>query len=61
MTTTPVPPAQLAALRRRAREALRRVNQDYVIWGAVDKINEQRLASVRREAAYLGLTWPLGA
>lgn len=60
MTSTPVSPAQLDALRRRAREALRRVNQDYAIWGGVEKTNARRLDSVRREVAYLGLAWPLG-
>ena len=60
-TTEPVSPAaqsaQIEALWRRAREALRRVNQDYAVWGEVERTNATRLADVRREMAHLGLAW----
>ena len=57
MTTQPVPPAQIEALWRRAHEALRRVNQDYAVFGEVERTNAERLAAVRREMSHLGLAW----
>lgn len=47
--------AENTAARRRLREALRRVNQDFMIYGAAERTNSERLESARREMTRLGL------
>jgi hypothetical protein len=47
--------AEIEAARRRMREALRRVNQDWTCFGAVEKTNSERLESARAAMARLGL------
>ena len=42
------------ALSRHA-SALRRVNQDWTAFGAVERTNERRLADARREVAWLAV------
>lgn len=49
---------ELTVARRKLREALRRVNQDYAVWGEADRDLLRRLESARRQVAYLS---PLAA
>lgn len=47
-----VPPEVIAELdraRARHREALRRVNQDWTAYGAVERTNQRRLEDARRD------------
>lgn len=41
----------------RARDALRRVNQDFAVYGAVERTNARRLESCRARLKYLGVAW----
>jgi hypothetical protein len=42
---------------RRHGEALRRVNQDWTVFGAVERTNADRLDRARRELTTLGVSW----
>lgn len=55
MSQTVVVPAEADAARRRLTEALRRVNQDYLIFGEADRDLLHRLDCARRQLRHLGL------
>jgi len=44
---------ELDAARRKVQENLRRVNQDYMVYGNVEITNAERLESSRKELARL--------
>lgn len=50
-------PAEITSARRQLAEALRRVNQDYAIFGEPERENVRRLDAARRRMRNLGLTW----
>ncbi len=54
---TSVSAAEIDAAWRGVREALRRVNQDYLVWGEVERTNAERLESARRTLTTLGLAF----